>query len=85
MSTRHESAEMMGISLPSLPQSNSDDNINLGDKDSIRRRALWTLEGKTDVGSFSKVAIPELGTPEVEKKPFDFRMSNSSNPIFNVL
>lgn len=67
---------MMGISLP---PSNSDDNINLGDKDSIRRRALWTLEGKTDVGSFSKVAIPELGNTEVEKKPFDFRAYNMSS------
>lgn len=76
MSTRHESAELMGIALP---PSNSDDNINLGDKDSIRRRALWTLEGKTDVGSFSKVAIPELGNTEVEKKPFDFRMFNMSS------
>ena len=64
---------MMGISLPTLPPTKSDDNINFGDKDSIRRRALWTLEGKTDVGSFSKVAIPDFGNPKVEKKPFDFR------------
>lgn len=72
VSTRHESAEIMGVSLPSVPLSLSDDNINLGDKDSIRRRALWTLEGKTDVGSFSKVEIPELGAAET-KKSFDFR------------
>lgn len=66
VSTRHESAEIMGVSLPSIPVSLSDDNINLGDKDSVRRRALWALEGRSDMGSFSKVAIPELGsgTPE---------------------
>lgn len=72
VSTRHESAELMGVSLPTMPSSVSDDNINLGDKDSVRRRALWALEGKTDVGSFSKVEIPELGGEL--KKSFDFRM-----------
>ena len=53
----------MGVSLPDLPISVSEDNINFGDKDSIRRRALWALEGKGDV-AFSKVEIPELDTPE---------------------
>jgi hypothetical protein len=48
----------MGISLPDLPVSMSEDNINLGEKDSIRRRALWALEGKPDV-SFAKVEIPD--------------------------
>jgi hypothetical protein len=66
VSTRHESAEMMGVSVPDLPPSSSDDNVNFGDKDSIRRRALWALEGKSDV-SFSKVEIPELSSPQVEK------------------
>lgn len=63
---------MMGVSLPTLPQSISEDNINLGDKDSVRRRALWALEGKPDAGQFS-VEIPELDAPEVPKRSFDFR------------
>ena len=42
----------MGVSLPSIPKSSSEDNINLGDKDSVRRRALWALEGKDAGGSF---------------------------------
>jgi len=71
VSTRHESAEMMGVALPNLPQSTSDDNINLGEKDSIRRRALWALEGKPDV-SFNKVEIPDISTPDIEKMMFDF-------------
>lgn len=71
VSTRHESAELMGVSLPDMPSVSFDDNANLGEKDSIRRRALWALEGKHDV-SFSKVEIPELTTPDVEKLMFDF-------------
>lgn len=70
VSTRRESAEMMGVSVPDLPTSKSEDNINLGDKDSIRRRALWALEGKPDV-SYSKVEIPELASPV--KEAFAFR------------
>jgi hypothetical protein len=62
----------MGVSVPELPPVTSEDNINLGEKDSIRRRALWALEGKPDV-SYSKVEIPELSTPEIEKNMFDFR------------
>lgn len=50
---------MMGVSIPDLPTSVSEDNINFGEKDSIRRRALMALEGKADM-SFSKVEIPEL-------------------------
>lgn len=57
----------------------SEDNVNLGDKDSIRRRALLTLEGRTDVGAFSKVEIPELGTPELERR-FDFPTKPSHPP-----
>jgi hypothetical protein len=64
----------MGVQLPNTSVSSSDENINLGDKDSIRRRALLTLEGKTDVGAFSRVEIPELSTPDIEKR-FEFRMS----------
>lgn len=73
VSTRTESAELMGVSLPKLPSSNSDNNVNLGDRDSIRRRALLALEGKPDT-SFSKVEIPEIGTPDLEKPSFDFCM-----------
>lgn len=73
VSTRNESAEMMGVSIPDLPPSTSEDNINLGEKDSIRRRALWALEGKTDM-SFSKVEIPELSTPAMEKMMFELGM-----------
>lgn len=64
---------MMGVSQSSIAPSSSDDNINLGDKDSIRRRALWALEGKGDVGVFSRVEIPELGEPEHAKRQFEFR------------
>ena len=71
VSTRHESAELMGVTLPDLPPSASVDNINLGEKDSIRRRALWALEGKPDV-PYNKVEIPELSTPVIEKMMFDF-------------
>ncbi|KAK7696585.1 hypothetical protein QCA50_001243 [Cerrena zonata] len=80
VSTRHESAEMMGVSLPPTPVSSSDDNINLGDKDSIRRRALWALEGKPDVGSFSKVNIPELTSPDTTQRPFEFPSKPSFPP-----
>lgn len=73
VSTRTESAELMGVSLPELPSSNSDNHMNLGDKDSIRRRALLALEGKLDT-SFSKVEIPEIGSPDLEKSSFDFCM-----------
>jgi hypothetical protein len=62
---------MMGMTLPDLPTSTSEDNVNLGEKDSIRRRALWALEGKPDV-SFNKVEIPDISTPDVEKTMFDF-------------
>ena len=66
VSTRHESAELMGVSLPDLPAA-----PEYGDKDSIRRRALWALEGKQDV-AFAKVEIPELSTPESDKLMLDF-------------
>ena len=62
----------MGVSVPNLPASKPEDNVNLGDKDSIRRRALWALEGKPDV-SYSKVEIPELVSPQTENSGFNFR------------
>ena len=73
VSTRHESADLMGVSVADLPLSVSDDNINLGDKDSVRRRALRALEGKPDLNTFSKVEIPDISTPELPKK-FEFCM-----------
>ncbi|THH12331.1 hypothetical protein EW145_g88 [Phellinidium pouzarii] len=61
VSTRVESAEMMGVALPDFPSSSSDDNVNLGDRDSIRRRALFALEGKNEFSSgINTVEIPEL-------------------------
>ncbi|KAK2466391.1 hypothetical protein APHAL10511_002033 [Amanita phalloides] len=85
VSTRRESAEMMGISLPDLPPL-TEDGSNLGEKDSIRRRALWALEGKPDV-SYSKVEIPELSTSQMEKIMSEFpsvpSFSSSSGMISN--
>ncbi|KAH6915283.1 hypothetical protein BKA70DRAFT_1093909 [Coprinopsis sp. MPI-PUGE-AT-0042] len=66
VSTRRESAELMGVSLPDLPATSE-----YGDKDSIRRRALWALEGKQDV-AFAKVEIPELSTPDADKLMLEF-------------
>ena len=60
----------MGVALPDLPPATSDDNINLGEKDSIRRRALWALEGKPDL-AFSKVEIPDISTADMDKMLFD--------------
>ncbi|KAH9950091.1 hypothetical protein B0H21DRAFT_687382 [Amylocystis lapponica] len=79
VSTRRESADLMGVSLPSIPASASDNNINLGDKDSVRRRALWTLEGKSDVGAIS-VEIPELDTTQTASRPFEFPTKPSYPP-----
>ncbi|KDQ65000.1 hypothetical protein JAAARDRAFT_188265 [Jaapia argillacea MUCL 33604] len=84
VSTRRESAEVMGLSMPDLAPSNSEDNINLGDKDSIRRRALWALEGKGDVGTFAAVEIPDFDTSDLEKRlggrNFDFPSKPSFPP-----
>ncbi|KAK0467895.1 uncharacterized protein EV420DRAFT_1758126 [Desarmillaria tabescens] len=79
VSTRHESAEMMGVAVPDLPQSNSDDNIAFGDKDSVRRRALRALEGKQDV-SYSKVEIPELEMSSNDMLGFEFPSKPSFPP-----
>lgn len=76
VSTRVESAEVMGITLPDIPQSSSDDNINFGDKDSIRRRALLALEGRTEFGSDNAVVeIPQLDNVLKASSPksMDFR------------
>lgn len=60
----------MGVSVPDLPTASAE--VSASEKDSIRRRALWALEGKQDDASYSKVEIPELSTPEIERKMFDF-------------
>ncbi|KAG2031550.1 hypothetical protein BDR03DRAFT_927889 [Suillus americanus] len=78
VSTRRESAELMGVSLPDLPAANSDDNVNLGDRDSIRRRALWALEGKPEL-AFSKVEIPDITSPDLTKS-FEFPTKPSFPP-----
>ncbi|KAJ7087200.1 hypothetical protein B0H15DRAFT_843026 [Mycena belliarum] len=70
VSTRRESAELMGVSVsdPStLPVEEA------AERESIRRNALWALEGKRDA-SYSKVEIPELPTP------FDFPSKPSFPP-----
>ncbi|KAF8897163.1 hypothetical protein BD779DRAFT_1489245 [Infundibulicybe gibba] len=79
VSTRRESAELMGVSVPDLPPSVSEDNVNFGDKDSIRRRALWALEGKPEV-AFTRVEIPDITTPDIEKMMFEFPTKPSFPP-----
>ena len=72
VSTRVESAEIMGLTLPDLPASSSEDNINFGDKDSIRRRALLALEGKDSFSSNTNtVEIVDLSNEGVPHKPLD--------------
>lgn len=78
VSTRRESAELMGVSLPDLPTVHSDDNINLGDRDSVRRRALLALEGKPDL-AFSKVEIPDISSPD-STKAFEFSPKSTFPP-----
>ncbi|KAJ7162582.1 hypothetical protein C8R43DRAFT_990799 [Mycena crocata] len=70
VSTRRESAEMMGVSVSDPQISPAEDT---GEIDSIRRHALWALEGKRDA-SYSKVEIPELPAP------FDFPTKPSFPP-----
>ncbi|KZV71436.1 hypothetical protein PENSPDRAFT_684668 [Peniophora sp. CONT] len=74
VSTRRESAEMMGVELP---QQDRESNINLGDKDSVRRRALWALEGKGGADNFAPVEIPVLNTPELERRLFELPSKSS--------
>ncbi|KAH8118500.1 hypothetical protein DFH11DRAFT_1874644 [Phellopilus nigrolimitatus] len=81
VSTRVESAEIMGVALPDLPSSSSNDNINFGDRDSIRRRALLALEGSSEFRpSNNTVEIPELSGQGVLQKPSEPKlpMPNSS-------
>ncbi|KZT41131.1 hypothetical protein SISSUDRAFT_369976 [Sistotremastrum suecicum HHB10207 ss-3] len=68
VSTRRESAEMMGIAAATLAELPSSDE---NEKDS-RRRALWALEGKSSsprdsfVSGFAKVEIPDFPSPDEE-------------------
>ena len=59
--------------------------MSLGDKDSIRRRALWALEGKPSPDGFSPVEIPELNTPEIERRISELRMVISILHILRFL
>ncbi|OCH85150.1 hypothetical protein OBBRIDRAFT_860406 [Obba rivulosa] len=85
VSTRHESADLMGLPVPlehvSTPA--EDMNASLGDRDSLRRRALLALEGKTRMGAFAPVAIPELDTDASDEPPrrsFEFPTKPSFPP-----
>ncbi|KAI5124770.1 hypothetical protein M0805_005404 [Coniferiporia weirii] len=81
VSTRVESAEMMGVALPDLPPSSSDDNVNFGDRDSIRRRALMALEGRNNFNfSTSTVEIPELSNQGVPQKSFEPKVPSAMLP-----
>jgi len=81
VSTRRESAEMMGVSAAALADLPSSED---GDTNSIRNRALRALEGKRDdrpppvnyLSGYSKVEIPELPTSNVETS--DFGKGNSA-------
>lgn len=67
---------MLGIALPDLPATSSEDNINFGDKDSIRRRALLVLEGRSEFSPSSRtVEIPDLNSAPVPQKFFELRKS----------
>ncbi|EJD01284.1 uncharacterized protein FOMMEDRAFT_21703 [Fomitiporia mediterranea MF3/22] len=86
VSTRVESAEMMGVNLPDLPSSSSDDNINFGDKDSVRRRALQALEGRNDLGSYNNIVeIPDFTSQGLLQKPSDRELKlPMSSPSFGI-
>lgn len=74
VSTRAESADMMGKVLLDLPASSLDDNVNFGDKDSIRRRALLALEGKSEFSPRNAtVEIPDLSGLGLPQRTQDIR------------
>ena len=74
VSTHHESAEVVGVTLPTLSISSSKDNMSLGDKGSIRCRALWALQSRPNANEFSPVEIPGLSTLEIERRISELRM-----------
>lgn len=92
MSTRRESADMMGFDPAAL---NALKSVGENDKDDVakvRERALLSLEGKAPklkartipeivpAMGFSKVEIPEWKTPDVERT-FDWGMINNSEDL----
>ena len=78
VSSRRESHEIMGISVPN----DVNDENQGGDS---RQRALWALEGNKSAASghasallgFNKVEIPDWKTPEVEQQEY----ARSSSPF----
>jgi hypothetical protein len=76
---------MMGVSVADPVISPLEDPA---EKDSIRRNALWALEGKRD-GSYSKVEIPELPTPSdfraFAPEDYNFYFANSLPQRPNLL
>jgi hypothetical protein len=78
LSTRRESAEVMGVAATELRQTAHEE---AADRDSIRRRALLALEGRCELGAFASMEIPQLASPEVEvatpKQTFTFRECSS--------
>ncbi|KAF8605300.1 hypothetical protein BDV93DRAFT_56600 [Ceratobasidium sp. AG-I] len=94
MSTRRESADMMGFDAAALNALRSVDEPIKDDVAKVRERALLALEGKAprpgkartvpeivpslNLG-FSKVEIPDWKTPDVERT-FDWTMSGNNKP-----
>ena len=76
----------MGVALPDMPATSSDDNINFGDKDSIRRRALLALEGRTEFGSNrASVEIPDLDSQVAVRRAPENRMLSAHHPGINII
>ncbi|KAH8830619.1 hypothetical protein DL96DRAFT_1707430 [Flagelloscypha sp. PMI_526] len=71
VSTRHESAEIMGV-----PHTERPTELDPS-KDSVRRRALLALEGKPD--SYREVEIPQL-LDDNDPRPFEFPTKPSFPP-----
>jgi hypothetical protein len=77
MSTHHKPVEVMGVTLPTLFTSSSEDScdsMSLGDKDSICHHDLLSLEGKPSPDGFSLV-VQDLRTP--------YGHFHSSYPVFS--
>ena len=67
----------MGATIPTLSPSNSEDNMNPSDKDSIRCCALWVSEGEPCPDSFSPIEIPKLIASEIEHRISELSMITS--------
>ncbi|KAE9395661.1 hypothetical protein BT96DRAFT_1021852 [Gymnopus androsaceus JB14] len=91
VSTRHESAEIMGVSVPeNIWEAKAD--LDNTEKDSIRRRALWALEGKQV--NLDKVEIPETlptststltGSLMASSKRDSFKPSSSKDQLHTLV